>query len=249
MKILTKTNEKIVFVEEMTDSLANAIRRSVSEIPTLAIDEVEIFKNDSVLYDEVLGLRLGLLPLATPDDMELKEECSCKGKGCSKCMVELKLVAKGPGYIHAKDLKGKAEVVYPEMPLVYLREDQELELVATAVLGKGKDHTKYSPALAYYRNAVDIESGNCKDCEKCVKTCPKGLLKIEKGKIELTNKYECDDCELCVEECKRQGSDGIVLKPGKEIIFTIESFGQSKAEEVLANSVKALKENLKQISK
>lgn len=44
MKILTKSNEKISFVEEVDESLANAIRRSVLEIPVLAIDEVEFFK-------------------------------------------------------------------------------------------------------------------------------------------------------------------------------------------------------------
>ena len=45
MKLIKKSNEKIVFTVEMNTTLANAIRRSVNEIPILAIDEVEISKN------------------------------------------------------------------------------------------------------------------------------------------------------------------------------------------------------------
>ena len=47
-------------VLDIDESLANAIRRSITEIPVLAIDEVEIYKNDSALYDEMLGLRLAV---------------------------------------------------------------------------------------------------------------------------------------------------------------------------------------------
>ena len=65
MEVVKKTPELLVIRTEANESLANAIRRSVSEVPTLAIDEVEIFKNDSALYDEMLALRLGLVPLKT----------------------------------------------------------------------------------------------------------------------------------------------------------------------------------------
>ena len=60
MEIIQKTAEKLILRMPANESLANAIRRSVSEVPTLAIEEVEIFKNDSALYDEMLAHRLGL---------------------------------------------------------------------------------------------------------------------------------------------------------------------------------------------
>lgn len=248
MKIITKTPEKIMFAEEMDESLANAIRRSSLEVPVLAIDEVEFFKNDSVLYDEVLALRLGLVPLKTDKDLELREECKCKGKGCASCMIELKLVTKGPGWVYSKDLKGKTEVVYGDMPLTVLKEDQELELVAYAKLGKGKEHTKYSPGLVYYRNAGELETGKLVNCENYADICPRKVLKCEKGKLELTDKYNCDLCEMCVEEAKKNKEE-IKINPGKEIVFVIESFGQMKASEVLEESVKALKNNLKAVVK
>ncbi len=54
----------------MAIELANALRRSVDEIPVLAINEVDIYKNDSALYDEIIAHRLGLIVLK---NQKLKE--------------------------------------------------------------------------------------------------------------------------------------------------------------------------------
>jgi len=248
MKILEKSNEKVSFVEEMDESLANAIRRSSLEIPILAIDEVEFSKNDSVLYDEVLALRLGLVPLKTEKDLELKEECSCKGKGCSKCSVQLKLSAKGPGVVYSKELKGKADVVFEDIPIDSLAEGQELEFSATAIVGKGITHTKFSPGLVYYRNSAELEIEKLENAEACAEACPKNVLKAEKGKLTLIDKYKCDLCEACVEECKKH--NGVIkIVPGKEIVFVIESYGQIPAKDILEGAVHALKNNLKKVIK
>lgn len=250
MKILQKKDEKISFSTEIGESLANAIRRSVLEIPILAVDEVEFRNNDSVLYDEILALRLGLLPLETSKSLLLEEKCKCKGKGCARCSIQLKLQAKGPCMVYAKDLKGKAKPVYPDMPIVQLGEGQELELIATAKLGKGIEHTKFSPGLVYYRNIPEIETDNkCNQCRKCIEACPQKILKLNKNKVELSDEYKCDLCEACVEACKKENKEGksaIQIKPGKEIIFFIESWGQIKAKEILTEAVKVLNDNLKQ---
>src|SRR3989338_9050267 len=74
MEIVTKTPGKLIVRMPANESLANAIRRSVAEVPTLAINEVEIFKNDSAIYDEMLAHRLGLIPLKTPKNASAKTE-------------------------------------------------------------------------------------------------------------------------------------------------------------------------------
>ena len=63
MEMIKSSNEEIVFKTGMNVSLANAIRRSVGEIPILAISECDIYKNDSALYDEIIAHRLGLVSL------------------------------------------------------------------------------------------------------------------------------------------------------------------------------------------
>ena len=115
---ISSDKEKIVFlIKGINNSIANSIRRSIFEVPILAIDSVEFYKNDSALYDEILAHRLGLLPLRTSKTFTQREKCTCKGKGCIKCTLSFKLKAKGPKMVYAGDLKGKgAEMIYPEMP-------------------------------------------------------------------------------------------------------------------------------------
>jgi len=67
---------------------ANAIRRiAISQVPTMAIDDVVILENSSVMFDELVAHRLGLIPLKTDlGRYNLPEDCDCKSElGCSKC--------------------------------------------------------------------------------------------------------------------------------------------------------------------
>ncbi len=55
-------------------SLANSFRRILlAEIPTMAIEKVYVYNNTSVIQDEVLAHRLGLIPLkANPNLFKIK---------------------------------------------------------------------------------------------------------------------------------------------------------------------------------
>ncbi len=250
IKIVNKGEKKISFVTDMSENLANAIRRSALEIPILAIDEVEIYKNDSALYDEVLAHRLGLVPLVTEKTYTEREKCTCKGKGCSKCSVDLKIQAKGPATVFSEQLKGGADIVYGKIPVTILNKDQEIELVARAKLGKGIEHSKYSPGLLFYRDLAKIEvDKNCDDCKKCVEACPQGIISVKKGKVEIKDIYKCDLCEACVEACKQEGKNAINISKTGELIFFIESWGQIKAEEIFAKAAEQLNINLKELAK
>jgi DNA-directed RNA polymerase subunit D len=155
MEIIKKTKDKIGFKAEIPISLANAIRRSVNYIPILAVDSLEITKNDSALYDEVISHRVGLVPLQN-EKLKLAKECDCgKEEGCSKCSMKLKMSAEGPGIVYSDQLSPKGSVVL-KMPLTVLEEGQELEFVAIARVGLGIEHAKYSPGLIYYGYSEDL---------------------------------------------------------------------------------------------
>ena len=132
--------QKINFTSDMQINLANAIRRSVLEIPIMAIDEVEITKNDGALYDEILAHRIGLIPIKTGANKEIK----------------FKLQVKGPKMVVSGDFKPSTDTE-DNLPIVLLDKDQEVEIVGEARLGKGIDHIKHSPGLMYYKHSLDKE--------------------------------------------------------------------------------------------
>ena len=65
VQILQKTDDYLRFIVKGIDvSLVNALRRiMLIEVPAMAIDDVVIIENSSVLYDEIIAHRLGLIPL------------------------------------------------------------------------------------------------------------------------------------------------------------------------------------------
>ena len=169
MKIEKKYAKKDKWILRFTGinpAIINGLRRAIiAETPTMAIDEVEIIKNSSAMYDEILAHRLGLIVLRTDLDSYVEpEKCTCGGVGCAKCTVELTLKAVGPGYVYASQIQSKdpkIKPVYGDTPIVYLEEGQEIELIAYARLGRGKQHAKWSPGHVWYKllgAGEDLES-------------------------------------------------------------------------------------------
>ena len=155
IKILESSDSRIkVSIKGVDRVYANALRRfAISEVPCIAIDDVVVQQNSSVLYDEILAHRLGLIPLST--DLKgyvLPQDCSCKTDlGCSKCRVLLVLNAIATDdvkTIYSGDLRSEDESVKPfvdNIPIVKLAPDHEIKLEAYAKLGKGRDHAKWQP--------------------------------------------------------------------------------------------------------
>jgi len=228
MEVVKKSPELLVLRIDANESLANSIRRSVSEVPTLAIDEVEIFKNDSALYDEMLALRIGLIPLKTEKGMTKKTK------------IDLKLSKTGPCTVYAADLDGNAEVVHPKIPIVILGEGHKLELVATAVLGRGIDHAKFIPGLCYYHHLLEVKSSS--EIDSIVQGS-KGLVKPEKK----GSKWICDLNEAEVDQIEKLEKESVKLS--EEMLLVIESYGNMDAKDILTKAIDALSDNLDEFEK
>jgi len=156
-------------------SVANALRRTIiADVHTMAIDLVEIENNTSVLTDEFIAHRLGLIPLLSSkvDDFQDNRECTMCSNYCHYCSVEFRLSMKceddAPVEVTSKQLFAQ-DVEQGVMPvssaneqddaeneneagilIVKLRKNQEIKLRAIAKKGSGKEHAKWSPVSACY---------------------------------------------------------------------------------------------------
>jgi DNA-directed RNA polymerase subunit D len=228
MDTVSNKPELIVLRIDANESLANSIRRSVAEVPTLAIEDVEIFKNDSALYDEVLAHRLGLIPLKTEKSMS------------SKTKVDLKLSKSGPGTVYASDLKGAADAVFGQIPITILRENHKLELVASAILGLGVEHAKFSPGLCFYRHLLDVKS--TPEIDSLVKTSKSPFKPEKQG-----TKWLCDLPDATISDIQKIDKEAV--SDSSEMLLFIESYGNMPAKDILTGSIKALSANLDQFEK
>ena len=169
-------------------ALANAYRRlMLSEVPSMAIEKVHILNNTSIIQDEVLAHRLGLIPLkADPRLFEYKSEDTEEGTEHDTLEFELKVkctrrkdVRDSANFdtiyknhkVHSGQIKwipkGKQSQLYTEEDVACIHDDilitqlrpgHELDLKLFAVKGIGKDHAKFSPvSTAYYRLLPEIK--------------------------------------------------------------------------------------------
>lgn len=254
IQILDKTVSSITFlVEGVSSGIAGEIRRvMMSEIPTMAIEWVDFKKNDSALQDEIVANRLGQVPLTyEKGNYNLPENCKCGGKGCSRCQVKLTLKKEGPCVVYSGDLKSKDKSVSPvfdKIPIVKLYENQEMQFLATAQLGVGKEHAKWQGAVVGYRNVPNftINVKNEKEIEKYMKICPRHLMKKSKRKLIVTKPFECNMCMQCVEA----SNGNIKIEPLKDsFIFTVESASGLKPDEIVLLATETTGKKLKDFTK
>lgn len=166
-------------------SLANAFRRIlIAEVPTIAIEKVRLFQNTSVIPDEVLVHRVGLLPLrvdprlfhyqdpAKPahekNTLVFTLDVSCKrvagvpsGAPASEQFINGIVMSSAFKWIpqgKQASLMGTEEpILQPDILLAKLRPGQSIEMECQAVKGIGASHSKWSPvATASYRLLPEV---------------------------------------------------------------------------------------------
>jgi DNA-directed RNA polymerase subunit D len=261
IQILEKTDEFMRFiVSGVNVPFANALRRiMLTEVPTMAIDEIVILENSSILNDEILAHRMGFIPLKTDlDSYSLPEECKCESEfGCNLCRSNLTLEAEAEDktrIVYSGDMKPENPDIAPvsdKIPLVKLAPEQRIKLEAYARLGKGKKHAKWQPvSMCVYTHLpeVRIDSERCDACGKCVEVCPEEILvKTDKG-IKTQNVIDCTLCMDCVDACPQNPPAVEVSWDKNAFVFKIESTGALPAERIVIEATKILDKKVKEFS-
>ena len=252
IRVLENDKEKgnLSFIlKDSSPIYANTLRRlMVDEVPTMAVEEVEFHKNNSILYDEMVAHRFGLIPLKTDlKSYNLPSKCKCEGKGCNRCQLKLVLKAtKGSCVVYASELKSKdpaVKPVYPDMPIVKLLKGQMLELEATAVLGRGKEHAQWSPCHVWYKYKPVIEiTGEVKNPEAIIEVDHNNIFEIKDRKLAV-NKDRALECDLSLDfsEIDRNVK---VSASGTDFVFYVESFGQLSCKEIVNTAISIFDEQL-----
>lgn len=242
-------------------ALANALRRIlIAEIPTMAIEKVWIKNNTSVIQDEVLSHRLGLVPLKA--DPTIFEYLGESPTDLDTLVFELKVKAdpRAPRTkVYARDLvwipqggqeEGLPEPpapLYPDILLAKLAGNQEIDLVAHAHKGIGKDHAKFSPVSpASYRLLPEIHLKRPfegAEAQKLVDTCPMGVFDIEDlagtPTAFVARPRNCTLCRECIRDVEWRPHISI-NRVKDHFIFTIESVGAVPPDVLMRQALEIL---------
>ncbi len=124
---------------------ANALRRiCLNGVPIYAIDTVDVLENSSILADEGVAHRLGLIPLKT--------ELSSIDSNIESDKVMLTLDSGDTTEtrtIFSGDIESQDNVIKPiseKIPIVTLAPNQRIKFEAHARLGRGIEHAKWNSA-------------------------------------------------------------------------------------------------------
>jgi DNA-directed RNA polymerase subunit D len=215
-------------VRGITPDLANGIRRAIlADVPTLSIDTVRFVENSSVMFDEQIALRLGLVPLSTPE-----------GEFEEGDVVTLALDVEGPDTAYSGDLESADPMVEPaetEIPIIDLKEDQRLEVEADAVLGTGRDHAKHQGGVAVgYRHLQRVEPlGEADEYGEEARQIVRGVIE-EDGELIPTAEFDNDlrnrypDTDVAVHDVENA------------FVFHVESDGSMPVTELVTRAVGSL---------
>ncbi|QLH06178.1 DNA-directed RNA polymerase subunit D [Nitrosopumilus ureiphilus] len=156
LEVISKDNQKIAIkLKGVPLQYANALRRvCLNGVPVFAVDTVDIIENSSVLPDEGLAHRLGLIPLKTDlGRFNEPSKCECKSEtGCSNCRVMLVLDSGDSDVtrtILSNELSSEDESIKPvsdKIPIVQLAPGQRIKVECYARLGRGIEHAKWNSA-------------------------------------------------------------------------------------------------------
>lgn len=177
------------------------------QVPTVAVEHVWIAINSSIIHDEVLAHRIGLIPIKVDPsklDYVVGEEETDRDTIVFhfdiECKNEAVIKPNGQqGYVNESALSGALtwlpqggqEEVFPEgvrpvhddIVIAKLAPGQRIEFEAHCRKGVGKDHTKFSPvATASYRLLPEItllQEVVGEDAKQLQQMCPMQVFDIE----------------------------------------------------------------------
>ncbi len=242
IELLEEGEQVVLHVEDTTPQYMNTIRRVViDEVPVLAVEDVEFRQNSSILYDEIVAHRLGLVPLTT--DLDTYEVGGDPLTITLEQEADEEQVTVVAGDMEIQD--AQVEPVYPETPITTLEPGQAIECEMEAIMGRGSEHTKWSPGLAWYKHYPHVTIEDQPDnADELAEQYP-GLT-VEDG--DLTTDEDALIHNDVIDESIEEATDGAVTYEERDdFIMFIEPWGQLTAKDMLAEAVRIHNDRLDEL--
>ncbi|MCU4740251.1 DNA-directed RNA polymerase subunit D [Halobacteria archaeon AArc-m2/3/4] len=216
-------------VRGVTPAFANGIRRAmVADVPTMAVDTVRFIENSSVMFDEQIALRLGLVPLTTPPEGEFVEDDT----------VTLSIDVQGPATAYSGDLVSSDDLVQPadeNVPIIQLKDDQRLEAEADAIMNHGKNHAKHQGGVAVgYRHLQRVEVvGDLDEFEEQESQIVRGVVEDD-GELVPTSEFDHDLAN------RYPGKEVRLEDVPEAFVFHVETDGSFTVDELVTRAADSI---------
>lgn len=133
--IKEEENDLLIEISGLSLSIVNSLRRVLmSDISNYAFDEIDIKENTTIFHNEFIEHRIGLIPIIMGGQMTFR--------------LSIKNNDKNDRWVLSDDLVTIDEMegyeIMKGIPILILREGEEIEIHAKASKGKGSDNIKYS---------------------------------------------------------------------------------------------------------
>jgi len=262
-------DEEIVFdLIGIDAALANAFRRIlIAEVPTMAIEKVFILNNTSMIQDEVLAHRLGLIPInADPRkfhsrqsdedaneenviSFRLKAECVRQqpdpGGGSEPPCINSRVVSGDLLWIPQGNQGARFEdtpirPVHDDILIAKLRPGQAIEFEAWCEKGVGKTHAKWSPVCtASYRLLPDIVIPPVAGGDDAAAPAASTVFDVANASTPVARPRKCTMNRACNKQAE-WGEKVQMTRKRDHFIFTVETTGALPPEVLFQEAVKVL---------
>jgi DNA-directed RNA polymerase II subunit RPB3 len=248
-------------------SYANTLRRAIqTEVPSLGFcadmkedgstSDVKVFKNTTPMSNEMLADRIGLLPIANPnntDDWEkesvifklhIKNETSelryvtASDFECYEIKEDENVRIENTRFFHPNKITGETCLIAVLKPFTEGQPSEEIHLEAYASVGKGREHARFNPTCqASYGYTLDSDPERIQALlihwlQEQKKVDIKELEKDEERKKRLVNEFN----SLEINRCYKIDADG---EPDS-FDFQVESVGTINVYKIISRALQEL---------
>ncbi|XP_027195514.2 DNA-directed RNA polymerases I and III subunit RPAC1-like [Dermatophagoides pteronyssinus] len=241
----------------------NTIRQLIlNEIPTMAIEDVYFQENTSTLFNcDYIAQRLALIPIvANPNDFKFRNKNDPERLNSNNCIV-MKLNRKNTSSqtikVYAEDIKWEPigarqhllspiTLLYPKIPIMYLKPNEEIICRLHCVKGRGLDHMKFSPGFAryYFHSQItlkDIKTISTETVQRIKSSFPAGVIETKirpDGRIIPIVANERLDHHTRSFKNFEDVANAVQVKYYRDhLIFIIESYGVKNPAEMFINAL------------